>query len=229
LIAAIIVAAGSGERLGAGRPKALVALAGRRMLDWSLVALGETDRIDQIVVVMPAGSELMPDGVQASFNGREITAVTGGPSRSHSVRAGLAACDGAHRVLVHDAARPLITPALADAVLDRLADDELADGAIAAARVTDTIKRADGAGAVTATLPREELWAVQTPQVFRASMLRAALDVDDATLAAATDDAALIERAGGRIVIAPWAEPNPKITSPADLAAAEAALATRPR
>jgi 2-C-methyl-D-erythritol 4-phosphate cytidylyltransferase len=130
-------------------------------------------------------------------------------------------------VLVHDAARPLLTPALADALIDRLAADELADGAIAAAPVADTIKRADADGAVTATLRRADLWAVQTPQLFRASILRAALDVDDATLAAATDDASLIEHAGGRIVIAPWSEPNTKVTTPADLAAVDAALTAR--
>ena len=221
MIAAIIVAAGSGERLGAGRPKALVEVAGRPMLDWSIDALASAERIDRIVVVLPPDVDFeLPEG---------LVAVPGGPSRSHSVRAGLAACEGAQRVLVHDAARPLLTLALIAAVIDRLEADGLADGAIAAAPVTDTIKRADAAGAVTATLPRSELWAVQTPQVFRASMMRAALDVDDETLAAATDDAALIERVGGRIVIAPWSEPNPKVTTPADLASVGSALAARQR
>jgi 2-C-methyl-D-erythritol 4-phosphate cytidylyltransferase len=221
VITAVIVAAGSGERLGAGAPKALVELGGRPMLDWSLAALAAVPRIERLVVVLPPHSDAaaaLPDGVRA---------VAGGPSRSHSVRAGLAACADTHDVLVHDAARPLVTALLVETVIDRLAADELADGAIAAAPVADTIKRADSAGAVTDTLARADLWAVQTPQLFRAASLRAALDVDDVTLAGATDDAALVERIGGRIVIAPWSEPNTKVTTPADLAAVHAVLAAR--
>ncbi|HUA12083.1 MAG TPA: 2-C-methyl-D-erythritol 4-phosphate cytidylyltransferase [Solirubrobacteraceae bacterium] len=214
---ALIVAAGSGERLGADRPKALVQVAGRTLLDWSVAALAACDALERIVVALPAGADA-PAGV---------TAVTGGPSRSHSVRAALAAAGDGDPVLVHDAARPLVTAELAAAVLARLASDAGAAGAIAAAPVTDTIKRADEHGAVSETLSRGGLWAVQTPQVFRRAALARALAADDATLAAATDDAQLIEREGGRILICAWEQPNPKVTTPADLIAAAAALAAR--
>jgi len=221
VIAAVIVAAGSGERLGAGRPKALVELSGRPLYEWSLEVLLGAPSVERVVVVLPAEAEVELPAAS--------TRVDGGPSRSHSVRAGVRACERAQQILVHDAARPLISGALVETLIERLAADELADGAVAAAPVADTIKRADAAGAVTATLQREGLWAIQTPQLFRAAVLRAALEADDATLAGATDDASLIERAGGRIVIAPWLEPNFKVTTQADLVAAAGALADRAR
>src|SRR4051794_12369849 len=150
--AALLVAAGSGERLGAGRPKAFVELAGRPMLEWSLAALRAAG-IAEIVVALPPGVRA-PDGVRG---------VPGGATRSASVRAALAEVS-ADVVLVHDAARPLVTPDVFARVVDALAD---ADCAIAAARVADTVKEADGSGAVVRTLDRSRLWAVQTPQAFR--------------------------------------------------------------
>src|SRR6185437_14080368 len=134
---ALIVAAGSGERLGAGRPKALVELAGRPLLQWSVDALAQAPDVREIVVALPPG-------VQAPAG---TVAVEGGAVRSESVRRALAAAPGgdpADAVLVHDAARPLLTAALAERVVAALAGDPAAAGAIAAAPVTDTIKRADG-------------------------------------------------------------------------------------
>src|ERR1700686_733906 len=128
---ALIVAAGSGERLGAGRPKAFVELAGRPLLQWSIDALRAVAGIDEIVVALPAGSEA-PQGV---------TAVQGGAVRSDSVRRALAAAGPGDAVLVHDAARPLLTPERAAEVIAALANDRGADAAIAAVPVTDTIKR----------------------------------------------------------------------------------------
>ncbi|HEY6759008.1 MAG TPA: 2-C-methyl-D-erythritol 4-phosphate cytidylyltransferase, partial [Baekduia sp.] len=155
---ALVVAAGRGERLGTGGPKAFVMCGGRPLLEWSIDALKAVPEIGHIVVATPPGIEA-PAGT---------TGVFGGEERSHSVRAALHHTLAGDPVLVHDAARPLVTPATIRAVLAGL--DEDADAAIAAARVTDTIKvgadAADGAPrtTVTRTLDRSELWAIQTPQ-----------------------------------------------------------------
>jgi 2-C-methyl-D-erythritol 4-phosphate cytidylyltransferase len=214
---ALLLAAGSGERLGAGRPKALVELAGRSLLEWSLDALRSTDGIGEIVVALPAGVAA-PGGVRA---------VEGGPVRSDSVRRALAAAGPGDPVLVHDAARPLLTPALAARVLSALATDPEADAAVAAVPVTDTVKVADADGVVQETLDRRRLWAIQTPQVFRRAALERALDVPAQELARATDDAWLVERRGGRVLVVDSAGENLKVTRPIDLRVAELLLAER--
>jgi 2-C-methyl-D-erythritol 4-phosphate cytidylyltransferase len=129
-------------------------------------------------------------------------------------------------VVVHDAARPLAGPELFTRALAAL---EGADAAIAAAPVTDTVKRGDAERRVTATLDRAGLWAIQTPQAFRAETLRRALDVPDDVLAAATDDASLVEREGGTVRLIESPPENLKITTPLDLRIAEALLAERER
>jgi 2-C-methyl-D-erythritol 4-phosphate cytidylyltransferase len=164
---------------------------------------------ERVVVAVPPGHERPPDRV------------TGGTSRSASVRSALAAAPEATRVVVHDAARPLVTAGLVEDCLSALAG---VDGAIAAAPVSDTIKQAYPDGTVERTLDRSRLWAVQTPQVFRADVLRRALDVDEATLAAATDDASLVEAAGGTVRLVEAPPGNFKVTTAADLARAEALL-----
>jgi 2-C-methyl-D-erythritol 4-phosphate cytidylyltransferase len=214
---ALIVAAGSGERLGAGRPKALVELAGRPLVQWSVEALAATPGVASIVVALPAGVTAVPGAV----------VVEGGPVRSDSVRRALAAAGPGDPVLVHDAARPLLTPALARAVIAALERDPDAAGAIAAAPLSDTVKRAGTDGAVSETLDRDALWAVQTPQVFRRRELELALAAPVEELARATDDAWLIERRGGRIVIVPSEGENIKVTRPLDLRLAELVLAGR--
>jgi 2-C-methyl-D-erythritol 4-phosphate cytidylyltransferase len=214
---ALIVAAGSGERLGAGHPKALVQLAGRTLLQWCVDALADVAEIEQVVVALPPGVTAPPGTV----------GVEGGAVRSESVRRALAAAGPGDEVLVHDAARPLVCGELAGRVISALAADPSAAAAIAAAPVTDTIKRADGSGAVRETLVRGELWSVQTPQVFRRAALAEALDVGDDQLAAATDDAWLVERRGGRVLIVPAPPENIKVTVPLDLRVAELLLAER--
>jgi 2-C-methyl-D-erythritol 4-phosphate cytidylyltransferase len=216
---ALIVAAGSGERLGAGRPKALVELAGRPLLQWSIDAVAQIPGLRRIVVAMPPGTPA-PEGV---------TAVTGGACRSESVALALGAAGEGETVLVHDAARPLVSARLLERTLAALRQDGSADAAIAATPVTDTIKRVDEAGAVVETLERTSLWAVQTPQVFRRSALERALDVSPQELARATDDAWLIERVGGKVIVVAADDENLKITTPADLRFAESLIAGRSR
>jgi 2-C-methyl-D-erythritol 4-phosphate cytidylyltransferase len=200
---ALVVAAGRGERLGSARPKAFVIVAGRPMLEWCVDALREVPAIDQIVVALPAGEDA-PEG---------CIGVPGGAVRAASVAAALAASTG-DPVLIHDAARPLLSRELAERVLGGI---DGVDGAIAASRVTDTTKQADAEGIVSATLDRSRLWAVQTPQVFHRAVLERALDVPPEVLARATDESWLVERAGGRIRIVESSPENLKITTPRDL------------
>jgi 2-C-methyl-D-erythritol 4-phosphate cytidylyltransferase len=216
---ALIVAAGRGERLGSSRPKALVTLGGRPMLEWSVEALRSVAEIERIVVALP-GDAL--DG--APFG---TVAVAGGAVRSASVREALRACPAGDPVVVHDAARPLAPARLFARALAQL-ERSGADAVVAAAPVSDTIKEVDlGDGrSVTRTLERARLWAVQTPQVFRrAALERALLDAGEETLAAATDDAWLIEQAGGRVEVVESSPANLKITTPTDLTLAELLLA----
>jgi 2-C-methyl-D-erythritol 4-phosphate cytidylyltransferase len=219
----LIVAAGRGERLGANCPKALVELAGRPLVGWSVEVMLDVESVERIVVALPPGGSA-PAGT---------TGVEGGATRSESVRLALAAAgvgerDGEELVLVHDAARPLVTVALAQATIRALEEDPSIDGAIAAAPMTDTVKRVGEDGVVRETLDRRELWAVQTPQVFRRAALERALDVPAEVLARATDDAWLIERAGGRVGVVESSRENLKVTTPHDLVVAEMLLASRP-
>jgi len=207
------VAAGSGSRLGATVPKAFVPVAGRPMIEWSVDALRAAG-IAEIIVALPDGAEA-PAG---------CVGVRGGATRSESVRAALRAGGPGH-VVVHDAARPLVEPSLFTRVVEAL--DE-ADCAIAAARVTDTIKEAEG-DVVVATHDRSRLWAVQTPQAFRRAALEAALNVDVSVLAQATDDASLVERAGGTVRVVESSPANFKVTTPHDLRVAELLLGERVR
>ena len=199
---AIVVAAGTGDRFG--RPKQFEILGGRRVVDWAVDAARKA--CDGVVTVLPPGHA---DGEGA---------VEGGATRSASVRAGLAAVPpDAEIVVVHDAARPLAEPELFDRVVGAVRGG--ADGAIAAAPLTDTVKGVDG-DRVVETLDRRALVAVQTPQAFRATTLRTAHAGDPE----ATDDAALVEAAGGTVVVVAAPRWNLKITEPGDLAVAEALL-----
>ncbi len=215
---ALIVAAGGGERLGAGVPKALVQLAGRPLLQWSIDAIAAVPGVQRIVVALPPGTSAPPG----------VTGVAGGAVRSDSVRRALAACAAGDPVLVHDAARPLVTAGLAASVLAALAGDATADAAVAGAPVSDTVKQvAPRSDVVSRTLDRRRLWAVQTPQVFRRAALERALDVSPDVLAQATDDAWLIERAGGKVIVVRTSVENIKVTTPLDLQVAELLLSGR--
>ena len=184
------------------------------MIEWSIDALRAVPDVTQIVVALPPGTHA-PDGT---------IGVAGGEHRSQSVLAALRAGQG-DPVIVHDAARALVTPQIFAAALEAL-EAHGCDAAIAAAPVTDTIKQAAD-GVVSATLDRSTLWAVQTPQVFRRAALERALSAPRDVLAAATDDASLVERYGGRVRIVPAPAANMKITTPGDLRIAELELRDR--
>jgi 2-C-methyl-D-erythritol 4-phosphate cytidylyltransferase len=218
---ALIVAAGRGERLGSDRPKALVTLSGRPMLEWSVLALRAVPSISAIVVALPA------DCLDAAPAG--CIAVAGGAVRSESVALTLAAAPLGDPVIVHDAARPLASGALFARCVAYLAQRPDVDGVLAAAPVADTLKRVAGDGAaILGTVDRASLWAVQTPQVFRRAVLEEVLAAaSDELLAQATDEAWLLERAGHTVHVLDAGEPNFKVTTPTDLRLAELLLAGR--
>jgi 2-C-methyl-D-erythritol 4-phosphate cytidylyltransferase len=214
---AIVVGAGDGRRLGGDRPKAFVGLGDEVMLAHSVRMLDDHPAVDGIVLVVPEGWEepatLLADDLVA---GKVAAAVTGGSTRAASVAAGLAAVpDDADLIVVHDAARPFATPELVSRVLEALGQ---ADGAVPGVPLTDTVKRVH-AGVVVETPDRSQLVAVQTPQGFRADVLRRAHAQAD-ELAAATDCASLVEAAGGRVAVVEGDPANLKVTTPDDLAEA---------
>jgi 2-C-methyl-D-erythritol 4-phosphate cytidylyltransferase len=217
---AILAAAGSGERLGADAPKAFVELAGRPMLEWSLAAIEAARSIEEVIVTMPPNGTT---GTVPSVPG--ATTVAGGPSRSESVANALARVE-TELVLVHDAARPLVTPELFDAIVAELEADPEAAGVIAATPVVDTTKEVLRDREVHRTLDRSSLWSIQTPQGFRTEALRAALDSTE-LLALASDDAMLVERMGGRVLVHEASPENLKVTTPLDLRVATELLRGR--
>jgi 2-C-methyl-D-erythritol 4-phosphate cytidylyltransferase/2-C-methyl-D-erythritol 2,4-cyclodiphosphate synthase len=210
---AIIVAAGAGARAGGETPKQWRALAGRPVARWSLEALIAAGAEEVVVAIRP-GDEAQ---AEAAFSGlARWRTVAGGAERADSVRAALEALAEVEAVLVHDAARPFVTAAHVSAVLAAL---EAAEGAVPALPVADTLKRREGEA--VATVPREGLFRAQTPQGFRLSVLREAYARFPAG-AATTDDAAVVERAGGRIVLVPGDPRLMKLTYAEDFPMAEA-------
>lgn len=221
---AIVVAAGSGSRLGFGEPKAFVALRGRAMLRYSLATLAQVASINEIVIAIPPGMEPRARE-EASAAGVEVPVklTAGGARRQDSVRLALALTSAESEVVViHDAARPFADAALFRRCLEAAAR---AGGAIAAVAVADTLKRVVQ-GAIAATVERAELFQAQTPQAFRRSLLVAAHERAVRERVAATDDADLVEQIGGRVEIVESSALNLKITTPADLALAEALAAS---
>lgn len=210
------------------------------MIEWSLEALRACESVGTIVVAAPPGRP-------HDLSGDDLDVVPGGATRAQSVANALAAVE-TELVAIHDAARPLLTAELVEGLIARLDTDTdpEAAGVIAAAPVTDTIKQAfesddersrraspsqevGDALLVGQTLDRSQLWAAQTPQVFRADVLRAALEVDAATRDAATDEATLVEATGATVLIHPTTAENLKVTTPLDLEVAELLLERRSR
>ncbi len=202
-------------------------LAGRPMLAWSLLAMAAAERVSAIVVAAPPGKE--PDVERVAIDvGVDVRAVPGGEYRSRSVALALEHVE-TEAVVVHDAARPLVAAILVDEVLRRLDADHDAAAVIAATPVMDTIKEASVSRRVLRTPERSRMWAVQTPQAFRSAGLREAVAAHPDDLGRVTDDASLIEREGGEVLIHEAPAENLKVTTPLDLRVAEMLLAERER
>ena len=209
----IVVAGGSGRRFG--RLKQFALLGDRPVLDWAVEAC--RPRSAGVVLVLPAGHD------DPAKHGADAV-VAGGATRADSVRAGIAAVpDEAEVIVVHDAARPLASPALFEAVIEAVTHGG-ADGAVPGIALRDTIKAVDESGHVTSTLDRSALVAVQTPQAFRAGMLRRAHAQRGSDGSGAPDDAVLVEALGATVRVVPGEPGNLKITDPDDLRAAERLL-----
>ncbi|MGZ4333838.1 MAG: 2-C-methyl-D-erythritol 4-phosphate cytidylyltransferase [Gaiellaceae bacterium] len=213
---AVLVAAGRGERLGEDRPKAFVRLGELPLLAEPLRRLDESEWVDAVVVVAPPEWEEPAILLAEEIGASKVTAcVTGGETRTDSVRAGVAEVpDDAAVILVHDAARPILPEGVIGRIVGALGEGF--DGAVPALPLADTVKRVEG-GIVVETLDRDGLVAVQTPQGFVAPVLRAALDACVDSTQAHTDCASLVENAGGRIRIVQGDERLLKVTTRADL------------
>jgi 2-C-methyl-D-erythritol 4-phosphate cytidylyltransferase len=230
--AAVVPAAGRGERLGPGAPKALRLLGGVPILVHAVRALATAHAVDLVVVAGPldgvdeVAALLAEHGLLDSAPSRAAAVVVaGGDSRQDSVARALAALPAeVDVVLVHDAARPLVPPSLVDAVAAAVRGG--ADAVVPGLPVADTVKSVDAADVVVATLDRSALRSIQTPQGFRRETLAAAHAAADPS-APATDDAGLVEAAGGKVVVVPGDEEAFKVTRPLDLVLAEAVLARR--
>jgi 2-C-methyl-D-erythritol 4-phosphate cytidylyltransferase len=224
-VAAVIPAAGRGERLGPGVAKALRPLAGTPMLVHAVRTLSQARSIDVVVVAAPPERMAEVRSMLSSFEvPADVEVVAGGATRQESVARALAALP-AHvdLVLVHDAARPLAPAEVADAVVSALRSGAVA--VVPAVPVADTIKRVDANGVVLETLDRPSLRAVQTPQGFRRDVLAAAHAA--ATTTDATDDAGLVEALGHDVRTVPGHPEAFKVTRPIDLVLAESVLAQR--
>ncbi len=224
--AAIIVAAGRGQRLGSDLPKCFVELAGKPLFAWSLQAFAAVPAVKWAALVVPEGFEEQASQATIALQSRmRIVVTTGGAERPDSVLAGLRAVArwSPDVVAIHDGARPLVTPEL---IARCITVARQVRAAIAAAPSTDTLKRVEN-GRIVETLDRSQVWRAQTPQVFETGLVAEAYELAMADGVAATDDAALVERLGVRpaVVESDWT--NLKITVPVDLAVAEMLLRAR--
>lgn len=226
MTASIILAAGRGERMGAGTAKAFLRLGRRMVVEYSLLAFEACPDIDAIVLAAPAEMLDCSRALCESLGITKLAAiVAGGVARQDSVLSGLAAIpDGTDIVAIHDAARALVTPELISATISSAR--EFGSG-VAACKVVDTIKAADDDMCVESTIDRSRLWAVATPQTFNMSLIRAAYDKVAKSGVSVTDDAGALEATGRAAKLVAWKGPNFKITYPEDLEMARLVLATR--
>jgi 2-C-methyl-D-erythritol 4-phosphate cytidylyltransferase len=216
----IIVAAGSGQRLRRAEPKAFVEIGGRTILSYSLRTIAEVSEIEEVVIAAPAGMEKAARAEAGSAGPKlPIKITAGGAERQDSVRIALALTSAeAEIVVVHDAARPFADATLIEACI---AAARRSGGGIAAAPVSDTLKRGADDGTIAATVTRAGLWRAETPQAFQRHLLVAAHERATRQKIAATDDSDLVEQIGGRVELVESRAINLKITTPADLALAE--------
>ena len=219
MIAAIILAAGRGERMGSKVDKAFLSLGPRPVVAYSLLAFQACPEIGAIVLVVrgdriEASRDLCRElGVSKLFN-----VVAGGSLRQESVRAGLAALPaGTEIVAIHDSARPLVTPELISATIDSA---RKTGSGIAARKVVDTIKAVTDGNVADSTLDRSRLWAVETPQTFRTGLIRRAYEAVSQAGLTVTDDSGALELIGEKARLIDWRKPNLKVTVADDLATA---------
>lgn len=218
-VSAIIAAGGRGTRFGGSAPKQIRTVAGIPILQRSVDAFLRSERVHEVVVALP--SELVAEPPAYLVGIPRLSLVEGGARRQDSVANAFARLPHADIVVIHDAARPLVS----DDVIARTIDAAIVDGAaIAAVQATDTVKRGDREHFITGTVPRDEVYLAQTPQAFRADVLRAALAMARRS-EDATDEAMLAEQAGHRVRLVTGARQNLKITTQDDLEMAERLLA----
>ena len=231
-VCAVIVAGGTGQRFGNARGKQLVMVAGRPLMTWSVAAFDRSELVQHIVVVAPAErtAEMRARAVDPFGFETPVTFAAAGPTRQDSTRAGLAAVPaGMDIVAVHDSARPLIRVETIDGALRALDAAPELDGVVCGQPAIDTLKLVDGPGGARFcdTPDRALYWTVQTPQVFRTAALRRAFELADSQGFVGTDDASLVERAGGAVMGYRSPRDNLKVTVPEDLPLVEALLRAR--
>ena len=224
-VTAVLLAAGAGERAGADLPKQFLQVGDRPMVSRALNALASADQVESVVVVLPADR---PPFIEEELNQPKVTSLTvGGATRQASLAEGLICIpDETSVVVVHDAARPLVTSSVIDRVLDGLDEEFL--GAISAIRLDDALKEVTEGGEVVASLPRRSLYRAQTPQAFDRSALEDSLARADAEGRVCEDCSEMLIRSGYRVRFVPGEAWNLKITTMADFHLAETLLAGRP-
>ena len=227
---AIVVAGGSGERFGDPRGKQFVELAGLPLVAWSILAFDRAPSVDHLVVVCPRGREsMMREDVLARLELRHMwVCAAAGATRQDSVLSGLMAVPRElDYVAIHDGARPLVEVDAIEKCLLAVRANKQVQGAICAARTTDTLKVVDESGRIVGTTDRSQYWCALTPQCFARTTIIAAHEKALLQGFVGTDDASLVEHAGGCVVVVESPHDNIKVTVPEDLAIAEATLAAR--
>jgi 2-C-methyl-D-erythritol 4-phosphate cytidylyltransferase/2-C-methyl-D-erythritol 2,4-cyclodiphosphate synthase len=222
----IVLAAGSGRRMGSEEPKQFMSLCGRPVVIYSLEAFEASEAVTQVVLVVPKGDEALcrKELLEPNDLKKVVTVVAGGDERQNSVRAGLEALTGDPDVVaIHDGARPLVLPEQIDLVVRRA---DQTGAAVLGTRITDTVKVVQDE-VVKKTLDRSSLWSVQTPQAFRVPLILEGHRQADATGQLGTDDTSLVERLGASVSVVEGRSDNIKITAPEDLEHAERILESR--
>ena len=223
MVTAIVLAAGRSARMGGGPNKQFIELSGKPLLNYSLAAFEQCCVVDAVVLVRRPDCAAQAEQIVRQFGFKKVVAFTdGGVERQNSVWNGLEKCPAATEIVaVHDGARPLVTPALIESTV---ASAHAYGTGIAATKVVDTIKEATPERAVERTIDRTKLWAVQTPQTVRYDLLRQAYELVLKKNVVVTDEAAAVELLGHRVDLVETPSLNLKITTPSDLAIAEALL-----
>ncbi|MBE7024996.1 MAG: 2-C-methyl-D-erythritol 4-phosphate cytidylyltransferase [Ruminococcaceae bacterium] len=220
-IVAVVTAAGKGTRMGADKNKLLLEVSGRPVLAWTLEAFEGCPLVDEVLIVANEQDIFSYRDIVVAENFRKVTTIVcGGETRAESVYRGICAAENADIVIIHDGARPLVTPAI---IADTVEGSRETGAAIAAVRAVDTIKRVEN-GIILETPDRETIWQAQTPQVFRRSLILEAMENCVGTI---TDDASAAEKMGERVRVIDTGYENIKITTPFDLILLEAVLEAR--